>query len=82
MFTIIGTILHVVLLPIIYNMENLKIQLAVLDAYDTIFSFLLVIGGISFIVLPRIYFVWYEYKHGHYPEGVEMIGTGRTTVNP
>ena len=82
LFAIIGNTLNVVLLPHIYNMENLKIQLAVLDAYDTIFSFLLVIGGISFIVLPRIYFVWYEYKHGHYPEGVEMIGTGRTTANP
>jgi len=79
---IINTILQNVLLPHIYSMENLKIQMAVLDAYDTIFSFLLVIGSISFIVLPRIYFVWYEYKHGHYPEGVEMIGTGRTIVNP
>ena len=82
LFAIIGNTLNVVLLPHIYNMENLKIQLAVLDAYDTIYSFLLAIGSISFIVLPRIYFVWYEYKHGHYPEGVEMIGTGRTTANP
>jgi len=83
LFTIINNILNAVLLPHVYSMENhKKLQMAVLDAYDTIFSFLLVIGSISFIVLPRIYFVWYEYKHGHYPEGVEMIGTGRTVVNP
>ena len=78
-FAIIHSIL--LILPIIPNIENVKIQLAVLDAYDTLKSFLISIGIMSFIVLPRIYCVWYEYKHGHLPAGVEMIGAGRTTVN-
>ena len=78
-FAIIHSIL--LILPIIPNIENVKIQVAVLDAYDTLKSFLISIGIMSFIVLPRIYCVWYEYKHGHLPEGVEMIGAGRTTVN-
>ena len=38
------------------------------------------ISTIGFIVLPRMYYVWYEHQHGHLPENVVMIGGGSTTV--
>lgn len=37
------------------------------------------IATIIFIIFPRIYYVWYEHRHGHLPEYVVMIG-GTTTV--
>lgn len=36
---------------------------------------------IGFIILPRIYYIWYEHKHGHLPERVQMIGRGRVEVH-
>ena len=39
------------------------------------------VGIISFIVLPRMYFVWYQQKHGHLPEHVHMFGTGTIRIN-
>jgi len=42
--------------------------------------FLSSIGIVGFLIAPRIYYVWYEHKHGHLPENVQMIGGGRTTV--
>jgi hypothetical protein len=38
------------------------------------------ISTIGFIILPRMYYVWYEHRHGHLPENVVMIGGGTTTV--
>ena len=37
---------------------------------------------IGFLILPRMYYVWYEKTHGHLPESVTMIGTGRVHVKP
>jgi hypothetical protein len=37
-------------------------------------------SAIGFIILPRMYYVWYEHRHGHLPENVVMIGRGTTTV--
>jgi len=32
------------------------------------------------IIVPKMYYIWYERKHGHLPEGVQTIGTGQTHV--
>mmetsp|Transcript_15774 Transcript_15774/g.15726 ORF Transcript_15774/g.15726 Transcript_15774/m.15726 type:complete len:250 (-) Transcript_15774:441-1190(-) len=43
-------------------------------------SFLHSTGIMGFLIVPRMYNVWHEHKHGHLPENVQTIGTGRTTV--
>ena len=35
---------------------------------------------IWFLICPRMYCVWYEYKHGHLPESVILPGIGRVHV--
>ena len=35
---------------------------------------------IWFLICPRMYYVWYEYKHGHLPESVIVPGIGRAHV--
>ncbi|OEU10319.1 hypothetical protein FRACYDRAFT_247284 [Fragilariopsis cylindrus CCMP1102] len=46
----------------------------------TINCVIISVSTIGFIILPRMYYVWYEYQHGHLPESVVMIGGGSTTV--
>ena len=38
------------------------------------------LSTIGFILCPRMYYVWYENKHGQLPPTVEMIGGGGRTV--
>lgn len=38
------------------------------------------ISTVAFMILPRMYYVWFEHQHGHFPENVVMIGGGTTTV--
>jgi len=38
------------------------------------------ISTIGFMILPRMYYVWYEHQYGHLPENVVMIGSGGTTT--
>ena len=47
---------------------------------DIMFPFLSSIGIVGFLIAPRLYYVWYENKHGHLPENVQMIGGGGSTV--
>ena len=35
---------------------------------------------IWFLICPRMYYVWYEYRHGHLPESVTVPGIGRVHV--
>jgi hypothetical protein len=35
---------------------------------------------IWFLICPRMYYVWYEYKHGHLPESIIIPGRGRAIV--
>ena len=46
----------------------------------TINCVIISVSTIGFIILPRMYYVWYEHQHGHLPENVVMIGGGTTTV--
>ena len=43
-------------------------------------KFLVSILPIGFLIFPRIYYVWYENRHGHLPEYVVLLGGGTTTV--
>ena len=35
---------------------------------------------IWFLICPRMYYVWYEYKHGHLPESITVPGIGHVRV--
>ena len=43
--------------------------------------FLYEVSSVGFLVLPRMHYVWYEYKHGHLPEHLEVFGGGRVHVS-
>jgi hypothetical protein len=58
------------------GIENLAILKSVFSLQYLMYSF----STIGFMILPRIYYVWYEYRYGHLPEYVVMIGAGTTTV--
>ena len=46
---------------------------------DSIFSFFYVSGIIGFMIAPRMYYIWYENKHGHLPDRITLC-RGTTTV--
>jgi hypothetical protein len=49
----------------------------------SIFAIILILKSllpIWFLICPRMYYVWYEYKHGHLPESVILPGIGRVHV--
>jgi hypothetical protein len=55
---------------------NLASRKSVFSLQFIMYSF----STIGFMIMPRMYYVWYEYRHGHLPEYVVMIGSGTTTV--
>ena len=57
--------------------DNITIVKIVFSLQFLMYSF----STIGFMILPRIYYVWYEYRYGHLPEYVVMIGGGRTIVH-
>jgi hypothetical protein len=57
-------------------MQNITIVKSVFCLQFLMYSF----STIGFMILPRLYYVWYEYRYGHLPEYVVMIGGGTTTV--
>ncbi|OEU08039.1 hypothetical protein FRACYDRAFT_250261 [Fragilariopsis cylindrus CCMP1102] len=77
-------ILGLVVFQLIIN--SICISIAAANGEGTgilVYTINLVINSIStvgFIILPRMYYVWYEHQHGHLPENVVMIGGGTTTV--
>ena len=59
---------------------ELSLNISIKILLSIIHSFLTSIGIIGFLIMPRMYYVWYEHNHGQFPENVQMIGDGRTTV--
>ena len=45
-------------------------------------DFLTIMATFGLLIFPRMYYVWYQRIHGHLPESVTMIGTGRVHVKP
>lgn len=43
-------------------------------------TFLNIMATFGFLIFPRMYYVRYERIHGHLPESIKMIGTGRVHV--
>jgi len=77
-------IIHIITTLFFQTMILWKIQASLVISIQMLLHiippFLSSIGIVGFLIAPRIYYVWYEHKHGHLPENVQMIGGGRTTV--
>jgi hypothetical protein len=42
--------------------------------------FLTSMTTVGHLIIPRMYYIWYEKKYGHLPEGVLTFGTGQTHI--
>jgi hypothetical protein len=75
---------HVVFGILIFTSPLWKLRPSLLPSIQTLVYIIRFsidsVAIISFLILPRIYYVWYEHKHGHLPENVVMIGRGTTSV--
>ena len=71
-------IIHIIYTVIFHTLPLPFINTKLLVTVST--SFLNSIGIMGFLIVPRMYNVWHEHKHGHLPENVQTIGTGKTTV--
>jgi len=55
---------------------------------ESIHSFFYVSGIIGFMIAPRMYYIWYENKHGHLPDSITLcrgtvrINTPTININP
>jgi len=38
------------------------------------------IATMAFMIFPRMYYVWFQHRHGHLPEHIVMIGGGTASV--
>jgi hypothetical protein len=71
-FLVFGTLYWVGRFMLQLDMMNIAILLA---------TFFTSVTSVAPIIVPKIYYIWYEKKHGHLPEGVQTLGRGSTHVN-
>jgi len=76
--------LSIISLVDIYDVFRLeqKLKIYVVTVLGMLYSFLFMTASIGFLILPRMYYVRYEYVHGHLPENIAMIGRGQVRVTP
>ena len=80
---ILGVVLDtavVVINAFILEIEVTRINPFLITSIIPIIFILKSLLPIWFLICPRMYYVWYEYKHGHLPESVTIPGIGRVHV--
>ena len=82
---LINSILYNTVINIVYrtNISGLGTlgRSSIVFTANILVNFVFVMGSIGFLILPRMYYVWYERVHGHLPESVQMFGGGQVRVN-
>ena len=77
---ILGVVLDIAILVLDYalipEIEDKQINLFLIISIITTILVLKSLLPIWFLICPRMYYVWYEYKHGHLPESVIVPGIG------
>ena len=77
---ILGVVLDIAILVLDYalipEIEDKQINLFLIISIITTIVVLKSLLPIWFLICPRMYYVWYEYKHGHLPESVIVPGIG------
>ena len=80
---ILGVVLDtavVVINAFILEIEVTRINPFLITSIIPIIFILKSLLPIWFLICPRMYYVWYEYKHGHLPESVTIPGIGGVHV--
>ena len=80
---ILGVVLDtavVVINAFILEIEVTRINPFLITSIIPIIFILKSLLPIWFLICPRMYYVWYEYRHGHLPESVTVPGIGRVHV--
>eukprot|EP00537_Pseudo-nitzschia_pungens_P013195 CAMPEP_0172387622 /NCGR_PEP_ID=MMETSP1061-20121228/4906_1 /TAXON_ID=37318 /ORGANISM="Pseudo-nitzschia pungens, Strain cf. pungens" /LENGTH=496 /DNA_ID=CAMNT_0013117319 /DNA_START=79 /DNA_END=1569 /DNA_ORIENTATION=- len=50
------------------------------SATKDLLRFVYIMSSVGGLIVPRMYYVWYEWVHGQLPEHVQMYGTGQVRV--
>ena len=82
-FFLVSHILWVISVVIVRSTKSMEgsTRYVILNFLSVLALFIDSVGIIYFIVVPRLYFVWYQQKHGHLPEHVQIFGTGTIRIN-
>jgi len=82
-FFMVSKIMWVISIIILRSIKSIEgsTRYVILNFLFVLGLFIDSVGIICCMVLPRMYFVWYQQKHGHLPEHVQMFGTGTIRIN-
>ena len=83
-------ILFQIINAVFLSSPHLEFHSSMRYVIESIFSFFYVLGIIGFMIAPRMYYIWYENKHGHLPDSITLcrgtitvrINTSTININP
>jgi hypothetical protein len=56
-------------------------RISLVIGMELLVSFLWVLAVICLVIVPKMYFVWFEWKHGQLPANIRGVGGGRVQVS-